>query len=460
MSESTETHLEGLQKFFDDLPEGNITDNDKTVFTRLYKQFLTEKATIDWNSWKLPPAERFIDASGLPEIEEGEQKDLLERLAVVRLNGGLGTTMGCRGPKSLIKVKADRSFLEIAVDQIEHVNSKHDTKVPLLLLDSFNTSAETAEALEHLGVAHKLTKVRQFEQSKCPRIYADTLLPVDGHEDEAWYPPGHGNIFETLLYTAVADELLEEGHDVLFVSNIDNTGAIVDARFVKALLENDHEYIMEVTPKTPADIKGGTLIQIEDRIMHLEMPQVPPEGIDEFCSTKTFKIFNTNNIWINLKAVRPRLDEIMREIIANKKKLSDGTPIIQLETSIGGAIRNFPNACALNVGRSRFLPVKRTQDLLVISSDAFELDENVNVKLAEGLESAPHVSLSSEFDALPEFQKRIPEIPSLIDLKNLKVAGNVVFGKSVVLKGNVELIAEEGEELVIEDETVIEGGDY
>ncbi|KHJ78743.1 hypothetical protein OESDEN_21634 [Oesophagostomum dentatum] len=96
---------------------------------------------------------------------------------------------------------------------------------------------------------------------------------------------------------------------------------------------------MECTEKTENDIKGGTLIDISGQLMHLEIPQVPPEHLDEFCSTRTFKIFNTNNIWVNLRSVKERLDTISSEIIT-----LNGRGVIQLETSIGGCIRNFPRA--------------------------------------------------------------------------------------------------------------------
>ena len=303
--------------------------NDMHVFSRLYSQFLEEPATIDWKSWTLPEESHFIDSKDLPNLENPEVKNLLDKLAVVKLNGGLGTTMGCSGPKSLITVKNGRNFLEIALEQIDVLNKKYASNIPILLMESFNTLEETKKYLSNLDKKFGDLEVIQFEQAKCPRIFEKNLLPVmDATEknnpdnlnnNEFFYPPGHGNIFETLLTSNLADELLKKGKTVLFVSNIDNTGATVDPRFIKTLIEDKREYMMEVTEKTLADIKGGTLIKINGRLMHLEMPQVPPEGIDEFCSTKTFKIFNTNNIWIDLEAIRPRLGEIKREIIANKK---------------------------------------------------------------------------------------------------------------------------------------------
>ncbi|KAE9549652.1 hypothetical protein FO519_007137 [Halicephalobus sp. NKZ332] len=378
-SENKPQLLNSCKEILESLVTDSKSKSDMDVFLRLYSQFLEEPATINWNSWSLPDESNFIDSKELPNLEESEAKKLLNRLAVVRLNGGLGTTMGCNGPKSLITVKNEKNFLEIALEQVNFLNEKYNY------------------------------------------------------------------------------ELLKKGKSVLFVSNIDNTGATVDPRFIKILTEEKREYMMEVTDKTQADIKGGTLVKIDGRMMHLEMPQVPPEGIDEFCSTKTFKIFNTNNIWVDLEAIRPKLGEIKREIIANKKTLSTGEKVIQLETSIGGAIRNFPNACGLKVSRSRFLPVKRTQDLLLVSSDVFEFDNESNVTLVKTRKAAPLISLSKEFDNLEEFQRRFKKIPSLKNADSLKIKGDVWFGENVVLKGKVEIEAKEGDTVVIKDGEVIDG---
>jgi UTP--glucose-1-phosphate uridylyltransferase len=450
--------LSKIDSCLEKLVNDERSKKDMHIFRKLYEQFLSEPAQINWKSWSLPPEDRYIDSSKLPQISIDETQQLLKKLAVIRLNGGLGTTMGCEGPKSLIKVKNDKTFLEIAVDQIEFLNKSYEADVPLLLMDSYKTFEETSKALKKFAWDKKVT-VEQFLQSKCPRIHADTLLPVPESPDadlKGFYPPGHGNIFETLAETGLAEKLLSKGIEVLFVSNIDNTCATVDPKFIKALLNDNHEYIMEVTDKTAQDIKGGSLIQIDGRMMHLEMPQVPEEGISEFCSTKTFKIFNTNNIWIDLKAIKDKLYEIKREIIANKKKLPNDREIIQLETSIGGAIRNFSNACALKVPRSRFLPVKRTQDLLLLASDAFEMDRNGKVTLAKSRTSAPIIHLSGDYDNWPDFQKRVPHIPSLKDVESLTIKGDVRFGKRVILKGRVYLESSGNEPLLIDEGITLE----
>uniref|UniRef100_A0A914CVW0 UTP--glucose-1-phosphate uridylyltransferase n=1 Tax=Acrobeloides nanus TaxID=290746 RepID=A0A914CVW0_9BILA len=287
-------------------------------------------------------------------------------------------------------------------------------------------------------------------------------MPVPGKadekNDEGWYPPGHGNIFQSLAYSGILDELLEQGRDICFVSNIDNTGANVDLRIANAMCNGVADYIMEVTDKTPADVKGGTLIEINGKIMHLEMPQVPEDHVEDFCSMTTFRIFNTNNIWVNLRAVKEKLNSISMEIIANKKKLKNGQEVIQLETSIGGSIRNFESALSVRVGRHRFLPVKKTQDLAAIMSDLYIVDGNYVLRLnpERPIPTAPIVKLSKHFDSVHEFQRRFKSISSMKDVVHLTVSGDVVFGKNVVLKGVVVIIADEGHSIEITQGSFIE----
>ncbi|KAH7728188.1 UDP-glucose pyrophosphorylase 2 [Aphelenchoides avenae] len=366
--------------------------------------------------------------------------------------------MGCQYPKSLITLRDGRSFLDFAIVQIEKFNEIHGSRVPLYLMNSFNTDEVIAAELKKMGKDW----VKQFTQSRCPRIFADTEMPVPEHTgdrlEDGWYPPGHGNIFQSLAHSGILEDLLSQGRDICFVSNIDNTGACTDLRIAKAMASGRADYIMEVTNKTEADKKGGSLIEIDGHIMHLEIPQVPADKVDEFCSLDTFKIFNTNNIWVNLKAVRAQLSSMKMEIIANKKKLKDGRQVIQLETSIGGAIRNFSNALSVRVGRHRFLPVKKTQDLLPLMSNAYEMGEDCVLKLnrqrLQKYPGAPIVELTSEFDAVDDFLKRFVNVPDLLEAQKLTVRGPVTFGGRVSVKGNVVIQTAADQPLTLPNDTI------
>ncbi|PAV76382.1 hypothetical protein WR25_26053 [Diploscapter pachys] len=274
-----------LSEFFERQTKSERLTFDREIFTSLYKQFLEECPYIDWNSWKHIPKEVQRNLEDLPEFDEN-RKDILNRLIVVKLNGGLGTTMGLNKAKSLIEVKDGLTFLDIAVKQIQAFNEKHCSKVPLYLMNSFYTEQDTASVLKNKGY----NEVMAFEQSKCPRIDASTLLPVEFENKvmDGWYPPGHSNIFKSMQFSGDLDKLIEEGRDIMFVSNIDNTCATLNLKIAQMMADENVEYAMECTKKTENDIKGGTLIDINGQLMHLEIPQVPPNHLDDFCSTRVF----------------------------------------------------------------------------------------------------------------------------------------------------------------------------
>ncbi|VDK73317.1 unnamed protein product [Litomosoides sigmodontis] len=456
-SDETENLFKNIgEQFKQAFVKDERTQFDAEIFLSLFEQYLSECSTIDWSRMKPLSLKYQRDYESLPHCSGNEEREnILKRLSVVKLNGGLGTTMGCDGPKSLIELRKGLTFLDFATGHIQRFNEQNNSSVPLVLMNSFNTEKAVGEYLANCKV-----NVRTFLQSKCPRIFVKTSMPVPlkngGESTEGWYPPGHGNIFKSMHFTGVLDELLAQGRDVCFISNIDNTGATIDLRIAKLMVESDLEYLMECTEKTEVDRKGGTLIEISGYIMHLEMPQVPVDRVDDFCSTDIFKIFNTNNIWVNLRAVKKKLAEMKMEIIVNKKVLSNGEFVNQLETSVGGAIRNFNNVLSVQVPRTRFIPVKNTQDLLAIMSDLYEVTENFSLQCVRKEKIPPVIELSRHFSKVSEFRRRFREIPRLRELKRLKVDGDIYFGQHVELKGNVEIIVDEGQQLEVAEDECLE----
>jgi UTP--glucose-1-phosphate uridylyltransferase len=286
-----------------------------------------------------------------------------------------------------------------------------------------------------------------------------TPWPAKGKTDNAgWYPPGHGDVFPSLANSGKLDELIAKGKEYVFIANSDNLGATVDLKILNHLIENQNEYCMEVTPKTLADVKGGTLISYEDRVQLLEIAQVADEHVSEFKSITKFKIFNTNNMWVSLKAIKRLVeaDALQMEIIPNPKEV-DGMKVLQLETAAGAAIRFFDRAIGVNVPRSRFLPVKATSDLLLVQSDLYTVEDGAVVRSTARISPEnPTIELGSEFKKVGDFLKRFKAIPSIISLDSLKVIGNVWFGKEIVLKGKVVIEAKKEEKLEIPDEVTIE----
>uniref|UniRef100_A0A4W6G7G3 UTP--glucose-1-phosphate uridylyltransferase n=2 Tax=Lates calcarifer TaxID=8187 RepID=A0A4W6G7G3_LATCA len=442
--------------------EAEISRKDFDGFKKLFHRFLQVKGpSVEWAKINRPPEDSIqpyekIRTKGLPDNIAAS----LNKLAVVKLNGGLGTSMGCKGPKSLISVRNENTFLDLTVQQIEHLNKTFNADVPLVLMNSFNTDEDTKKILQKYK--HHRVNIHTFNQSRYPRINRESLLPIaknmgmSGDNAEAWYPPGHGDIYASFYNSGLLDKLIAEGKEYIFVSNIDNLGATVDLFILHHLMSQPAdkrcEFIMEVTDKTRADVKGGTLIQYEDHLRLLEIAQVPKAHVDEFKSVTKFKIFNTNNLWISLPAIK-RLQEkntMDLEIIVNPKTLDGGLNVIQLETAVGAAIKSFNHAMGVNVPRSRFLPVKTSSDLLLVMSNLYSLDAgSLTMSKKREFPTTPHVKLGSSFTKVQEFLARFENIPDMLELDHLTVSGDVTFGKNVSLKGTVIIIANHGDRIDI-----------
>ncbi|XP_024012070.1 UTP--glucose-1-phosphate uridylyltransferase 1 isoform X1 [Eutrema salsugineum] len=467
-----------------------MSENERSGFINLVSRYLSGEAQhIEWSKIQTPTDEIVVPYDKMANVSEdaSETKYLLDKLVVLKLNGGLGTTMGCTGPKSVIEVRDGLTFLDLIVIQIEvcrffvsfvlilmplhnliyrfppqNLNNKYGCKVPLVLMNSFNTHDDTQKIVEKYTNSN--VDIHTFNQSKYPRVVADEFVPwpSKGKTDkDGWYPPGHGDVFPSLMNSGKLDAFLSQGKEYVFVANSDNLGAIVDLKILKHLIQNKNEYCMEVTPKTLADVKGGTLISYEGKVQLLEIAQVPDEHVNEFKSIEKFKIFNTNNLWVNLKAIKKLVeaDALKMEIIPNPKEV-DGVKVLQLETAAGAAIRFFDNAIGVNVPRSRFLPVKATSDLLLVQSDLYTLvDGFVTRNKARTNPTNPAIELGPEFKKVASFLSRFKSIPSIVELDSLKVSGDVWFGSGVVLKGKVSVKANSGTKLEIPDNSVVENKD-
>uniref|UniRef100_A0A7N0UWV3 UTP--glucose-1-phosphate uridylyltransferase n=1 Tax=Kalanchoe fedtschenkoi TaxID=63787 RepID=A0A7N0UWV3_KALFE len=437
-----------------------ISENEKSGFISLVSRYLSGEAQhIEWSKIKTPTDEVVVPYDTLSSVSEdsNETKKLLDKLVVLKLNGGLGTTMGCTGPKSVIEVRNGLTFLDLIVIQIENLNKKYGCNVPLLLMNSFNTHDDTQKIVEKYVKSN--IEIHTFNQSQYPRLVVDDFTPLPSKGvtgKDGWYPPGHGDVFPSLNNSGKLDALLSQGKEYVFIANSDNLGAIVDLKILNHLIQNKNEYCMEVTPKTLADVKGGTLISYEGKVQLLEIAQVPDEHVNEFKSIEKFKIFNTNNLWVNLGAIKRLVeaDALKMEIIPNPKEV-EGFKVLQLETAAGAAIRFFDNAIGINVPRSRFLPVKATSDLLLVQSDLYTLEDGFVIRNPARTNPAnPSIELGPEFKKVSNFLSRFKTIPSIIELDSLKVVGDVWFGANIKLKGKVSIVCKA--KLEIPDGAVIE----
>jgi UTP--glucose-1-phosphate uridylyltransferase len=377
------------------------------------------------------------------------------------LNGGLGTSMGLTGPKSLLPVKNGRSFLELLLSQ----SSRHD--VTLALMNSFSTHQATLAAIERIGPERE---PRCFLQHKFPKILQDGLGPASWPQNPEleWNPPGHGDIYTALETSGMLDRLINAGIVYAFISNSDNLGADMDERLLGYFAEQNLPFMMEAAQRTPADVKGGHLARARSGGLLLrESAQCPEAELDAFRDIERYRFFNTNNLWVNLTYLKTLITEkggVRLPMILNPKHLDPrdaGSPrVFQVETAMGAAISLFQGASAVSVPRSRFFPVKKCNDLLVVRSDYVMLTEEDRMVLNPDRRSEDlKVSLDPAFYGhVDGFDERFPEgAPSLAACESLTVQGDVRFEGGVTIQGRAVITNPSNAQAVIRRGTVVQG---
>jgi UTP--glucose-1-phosphate uridylyltransferase len=400
------------------------------------------------------PESELEPLTDVPSIDDLPDADpsALERAVVLKLNGGLGTSMGMTKAKSLLEVKDGHTFLDVIVRQVLHLREGHDARIPLVFMNSFATRDDTLAALERYEDLELEGIPLDFLQGKAPKLLADSLEPAAWDDDPAleWAPPGHGDVYTSLVTSGMLDTLLERGYEYLFVSNSDNLGSVLEPRILTWFAREELPFVAEVVDRTEADRKGGHLARRgdDDGLVLRESAQVPDEDQDAFQDTERHRFFNANSLWINLRALKSTLDErdgvLGLPMIVNTKTVdpndSSSPEVVQLETAMGAAIGIFDGAAAVHVPRGRFVPVKTTNHLLVVRSDAFELADDWTIQLTAGRDAAPIVELSDEFKLLRDFESRFPHgPPSLAEAERLEVEGDVRFGRDVRVRGHVHV---------------------
>jgi UTP--glucose-1-phosphate uridylyltransferase len=385
----------------------------------------------------------------LPEPSPCRAREVLNQQVVVKLNGGLGTSMGLAGPKSLLEVKPGRSFLDVIVMQVLALRERYGARLPLVLMNSAVTRGPSLDVLRQYDGLRVPGVPLDFLQGREPKIRADNLQPVQWRADPEleWCPPGHGDIYTALTASGTLDALLGAGLRYAFVSNSDNLGALADVRMAAWLAAEQVPFALEAVRGTAADRKGGHFARHQDRVVLRETAQVPSDDTS-FTDVEHWRWYNTNNIWIDLRALKdlqaadPAAPAL--PLIVNRKTVDPrdpaSPPVIQLESAMGAAIGSIPGARVVHVPRSRFVPVKTTDDLLVVRSDAYELSSDGRMRPSfDG--PGPVVTLDKNFyQLLPDFERRFPAwAPSLRRCRRFEVEGDVTFGAGVVAVGDVRV---------------------
>jgi UTP--glucose-1-phosphate uridylyltransferase len=422
-----------------------------SVFSRFYEQLeagasgLIHEADIE--PIEDPPRLDTLDVS------DEQARDALRHTVVIKLNGGLATSMGLDRAKTLLPVKDNKTFLDIIVAQVLAARAQFDVPLPLIFMNSFRTREDTLAELERYPELPIGGLPLDFLQNREPKLRADDLTPIDWPADPSleWCPPGHADLYPTLRSSGLLAALLDRDYRYAFCSNADNLGAVADARIAGWLAVNEVPFALESTQRTPADRKGGHLAmrRADRRLVLRETAQTSPEDIEGMQDLDRHRYCNTNNVWVDLRRLADELEAsdgvLDLPLIRNEKTVDPADPdtprVVQIESAMGAAVQAFAGARTLLVGRDRFAPVKTTNDLLVVRSDRYNLSEGG--RLASTTDTPILVDLDAEFFALlPDFDARFPAgPPSLAECTQFTVHGDVTFDADVVARGDVEVAA-------------------
>jgi UTP--glucose-1-phosphate uridylyltransferase len=429
------------------------------AFERSYAEL---EQVLESGSGGTIPESTIDPLTDVPSLEDHAPSDetlsaALRQVAMVKLNGGLGTSMGITGPKSALVVKDGLSFLDVIARQTLALRKQYGVDLPLILMNSFRTRDESLAILGRYPDLELDGLPLDFLQSAEPKLRVDDLSPVDWPADPEleWCPPGHGDVYLSLSTTGLLKALLDKGFRYVFLSNADNLGATCDPRIAAWLVENDVPYVAEVCDRTVNDRKGGHLAvrKSDGQLVLRDSAMVEQQDEDAFQDIARHTTFHANNLWVDLRVLERLLSDseargeagIGLPILVNRKTVdpsdSASTDVIQIETAMGGAVGRIQGARAIHVPRTRFRPVKTTNELLLVRSDIFELDDQSAI-VSLITHPDPYVDLDKPYKLVPGFEERFPKgAPSLRGATSLRVEGDVTFGADVVCIGDVTVRA-------------------
>ena len=243
-------------------------------------------------------------------------------------------------------------------------------------MNSQATREETTRALEaypELDIGLPL----DFLQSMEPKLDAESLEPVSWPHDPSleWNPPGHGDVYGSLRSSGMLDAMLD--HGLSLRDDLQRRQPRLHHRRAhrrRTWSAATIPFLMEVVRGTEADRKGGHIARrrADRQLVLRETAQTPPEDEESFRDYRRWRYYNTNSLWVDLRALKETLDATGRRArAAADRQPQDGRPA-RLELAAGDSARErdgrrdrrFKGAQLLCVPRTRFVPVKTTDDLL------------------------------------------------------------------------------------------------
>jgi UTP--glucose-1-phosphate uridylyltransferase len=310
------------------------------------------------------PEHARLAAAGLEAIRRGE-------LALCVMAGGMATRMG-GVVKALVEAFDGRTFLDLRLRENATWSARAGAPVPLWLMTSEATDAPIREQLARAGApAHVAT----FMQDLGLRLTREGRLFLDDDGHPSTYAPGHGDLPDALRRSGLLSAFVAGGGKVVWIANLDNLGATIDAALLGHFLERRADVMVEVAPKVAGDRggipvwadardDGGGELPVTRRLQVLEEFRLP-KGFE----AAAVRVFNTNTFLVRAEPLlRARVRWSWFEV---EKKVGAGVAV-QFERLLQ-ELTAATQAAYVRVPRdgvsSRFLPVKDFDELAARRAD-------------------------------------------------------------------------------------------
>ena len=341
--------------------EHGMSDTAINQFHRLYDVWKADEGSTWIRESDVEPLTGVPSFHDVYEtIDHDEAVHAFAKTAFLKLNGGLGTSMGLDCAKSLLPVRRHKArqmrFIDIILGQVTTARQRLGVELPLTLMNSFRTSKDTMKVVRADKHFHQEDVPLEIVQHVEPKIDLATGGPAmfPDNPDLEWCPPGHGDLFSTIWESGLLDVLQSKGFKYLFISNSDNLGARPSRTLAQHFENTGAPFMVEVATRTCTDRKGGHIVRDRKtgRLLLREMSQVHNDDKADAQNIDKHPYFNTNSIWVRIDSLKEKLAEydgvLPLPVIRNKKTVdptdASSAPVIQLETAMGAAISLFDGA--------------------------------------------------------------------------------------------------------------------
>jgi UTP--glucose-1-phosphate uridylyltransferase len=317
-----------------------------------------------------PPCDDDIVAAPTADTPRGEALARRGAEAIARgelafcvMAGGMATRMG-GVVKALVEAVPGHTFLDLRLAE----NARYQGAVPLWIMTSDATDGGIRKALADAGRGD----VPTFRQDLGLRLTADGNLFRGDDGQPSTYATGHGDLVDALRRSGLLARFVAGGGRYLWLANLDNLGASVDAAILGAFVESGAGALVEVCRKSPGD-RGGIPVRVRgadgaERVEIVEEFRLPT-GFD----TSTVDVFNTNTFLVDAVAL---LEEPFTWNWFEVQKKVDGRPAIQYERLLQEISRRLDTKMIVvprEGAAARFLPVKDHAELAARRDDLLTL---------------------------------------------------------------------------------------